>query len=86
MTDTTSKSHENSRQKFESFQQIKDEEYGVDFDAVCTNSVPMMIDGYLLARYISAEDLITNKLASGRPQDIADVDAIRNHQRVTKNQ
>jgi hypothetical protein len=29
------------------------------------------------ARYISADDLITNKLASGRLQDFADVEAIR---------
>jgi hypothetical protein len=57
---------------------------GVDFDAVYANSVPVLIDGELPARYISAEDLITNKLASGRPQDLADVDAIRHHQRVTK--
>jgi hypothetical protein len=29
------------------------------------------------ANFISAEDLITSKLASGRPQDLADADAIR---------
>ena len=56
---------------------------GVDFANVYANSVPVMIDGEISARYISAEDLITNKLASGRPQDLADVDAIRNRQRAT---
>jgi predicted nucleotidyltransferase len=55
---------------------------GVDFAAVYANSIPLMIDGEVPARYISAEDLITNKLASGRPQDLADVDAIRNRQRA----
>jgi hypothetical protein len=56
---------------------------GVDFATVYKNSVPVMIDGEIPARYISAEDLIANKLASGRPQDLADVDAIRNRQRAT---
>jgi hypothetical protein len=31
----------------------------------------------LQASFISREDLIAAKLASGRPQDLADVDAIR---------
>jgi hypothetical protein len=31
----------------------------------------------LKADFISAEDLIASKLASGRPQDLADADAIR---------
>jgi hypothetical protein len=57
---------------------------GVDFDTVYANSLPVLIDGDLPARYISPDDLITNKLASGRPQDLADVDAIRNKQRATK--
>jgi hypothetical protein len=55
---------------------------GVEFAAVYANSQPIMIDGDLPARYISAEDLITNKLASGRLQDLADVEAIRNAQAV----
>ena len=57
---------------------------GVDFAKVYANSVPVIIDGEIAARYISAEDLITNKLASGRPQDLADVEAILNRQRATK--
>jgi len=31
----------------------------------------------LKANFISADDLIVSKLASGRPQDVADADAIR---------
>jgi hypothetical protein len=31
----------------------------------------------LKANFISADDLIDSKLASGRPQDLADADAIR---------
>jgi len=50
---------------------------GIDFATVYANSVPVMVDGDLPARYISADDLITNKLASGRLQDLADVEAIR---------
>ncbi len=57
---------------------------GVDFETVYANSLPVLIDGDLPARYISPEDLITNKLASGRPQDLADVDAIRNKQRAVR--
>lgn len=57
---------------------------GVDFATVYANSILVMIDEDLPARYISAEDLIRNKLASGRPQDIADVDAVLNRQRATK--
>ena len=55
---------------------------GIDFPTAYANSVPFLIDGDLPARYISAEDFITNKLASGRPQDLADVDAVRNRRRA----
>ena len=57
---------------------------GVDFATVYANSVPMLIDGEVPARYISAEDLITNKLAAGRPQDLADVAAIRQARKVAR--
>ncbi|MGQ0444203.1 MAG: DUF6036 family nucleotidyltransferase [Beijerinckiaceae bacterium] len=52
---------------------------GVDFDAVWQRRVTDLIDptSGLKANFISADDLITAKLAIGRPQDIADVDAIR---------
>ena len=52
---------------------------GVDFDTVWEASSEHTVDGFR-ARYISAEDLITNKLASGRPQDLADVAALRQAQ------
>ena len=55
---------------------------GIDFTTAYANSIPFLIDGDLPARYISAEDFITNKLASGRPQDLADVDAVRNRRRA----
>jgi predicted nucleotidyltransferase len=57
---------------------------GVDFATVYENSVPVEIDGEVPARYISAEDLIKNKLAAGRMQDLADVEAIRRRRRVVK--
>jgi len=52
---------------------------GVDFDAAWERRVEAVVDPAtgLKANFISAEDLITSKLASGRPQDIADADAIR---------
>ena len=55
---------------------------GVDFATAYANSVPFLIDGDLPARYISADDFITNKLASGRLQDLADVEAVRNRRRA----
>jgi hypothetical protein len=55
---------------------------GVDFATVYTNSVPVLIDNEVPAPYISATDLVANKLASGRQQDLADVEAIRNQQRA----
>lgn len=58
---------------------------GVEFDQVYANSETMLIDGEVPARYISAEDLIQNKLASGRAQDLADVEAIRHRQRAERN-
>lgn len=50
---------------------------GVDFATAYKNSEELLIEGELPVRYISADDLITNKLASGRLQDLADVEAIR---------
>lgn len=52
---------------------------GVNFDAAWERRVETVIDpatGFK-ANFISAEDFIASKLASGRPQDIADADAIR---------
>ena len=52
---------------------------GVDFDAAWERRVETVIDTStgLKANFISADDLIASKLASGRPQDLADADAIR---------
>jgi hypothetical protein len=52
---------------------------GVDFDAAWERRVEIIIDTTTRqkANFISADDLIASKLASGRPQDIADADAIR---------
>ena len=52
---------------------------GIDFEQAWSNRVETTIDPdrNLKACFISSEDLITNKLASGRPQDIADVAALR---------
>lgn len=50
---------------------------GVTFEQAWDSSTECLIDDEVPARYISADDLITNKLASGRTQDLADVEAIR---------
>jgi hypothetical protein len=52
---------------------------GVDFDAAWERRVEGEIDlrTGLTANFISADDLVSAKLATGRPQDIADVAAIR---------
>lgn len=52
---------------------------GVDFDPAWQRRVEAVIDpeSGLLAFFISREDLIAAKLAAGRPQDIADVAALR---------
>ena len=52
---------------------------GIEFDAAWERRVEDVVDpaSGLKVSFISREDLITAKLASGRPQDLADVDAIR---------
>jgi hypothetical protein len=52
---------------------------GVDFDAAWQRRIEGVVDpkSGLKASFISAEDLIATKLAAGRPQDLADADAIR---------
>lgn len=67
---------------FDILQQIA----GIDFAAVYANSEELLVDGDLPVRYISAADLVTNKLATGRLQDLADVEAIRHRQRAVKKQ
>ena len=52
---------------------------GVDFDAAWERRVEAVVDpaSGLKGSFISADNLVAAKLAAGRPQDIADVDAIR---------
>jgi hypothetical protein len=52
---------------------------GVDFDLAWQKRVEAVVDPAtgLMASFISREDLIAAKLAAGRPQDIADVAALR---------
>jgi len=52
---------------------------GVDFDAVWDRRVEAIVDPIsgLKAFFISKDDLVASKLATGRPQNIADVSAIR---------
>jgi hypothetical protein len=52
---------------------------GVDFDQAWQRRVDAIIDPQsgLTASFLSYEDLIAAKLAAGRPQDIADVAALR---------
>ena len=48
----------------------------VDFDAVWANRVESTIDGSTPVHFISADDLIRNKLATGRHRDLDDVERI----------
>ncbi len=52
---------------------------GVDFNSAWKRRVGVTIDEAtgMKAHFISSDDLIAAKLAAGRPQDLADVDAIR---------
>ncbi len=57
---------------------------GVDFDAAWERRVEVVVDADTgqKANFISADDLIASKLASGRPQDLADADAVKQAQRL----
>ncbi len=52
---------------------------GVDFDAAWEKRVEGVIDvaSGLKTNFISRDDFIATKIASGRPQDVADVAAVR---------
>ena len=52
---------------------------GITFDTAWKNRTTIIVDpdGGLTAHFISRSDLIKAKLAAGRPQDLADVDARR---------
>jgi hypothetical protein len=51
----------------------------VEFDAAWDRRVEVTIDAdrALKVFFISREDLVSSKLATGRPQDLAEVEAIR---------
>jgi predicted nucleotidyltransferase len=50
---------------------------GVSFDEAWRNRVEGMIDGQIRVALISRDDLIRNKLATGREQDVLDVKTLR---------
>jgi hypothetical protein len=52
---------------------------GIDFEQAWRNRVEATIDpsSGVKALFISRDDLIANKIASGRPQDVADAAALR---------
>lgn len=50
---------------------------GVTFDEAWTNRIEGTVDGEIPTSVISKDDLIRNKLASGRDQDLVDVKKLR---------
>ena len=50
---------------------------GITFDEAWENRIEGVIDGQIRAAVISRNDLIRNKLAAGREQDILDVKTLR---------
>lgn len=57
---------------------------GITFDEAWTNRVEGMIDGEIPAHVISRSDLIRNKLASGREQDLLDVKILQKAEKSAK--
>jgi hypothetical protein len=56
---------------------------GVSFDKAWETSESALVDEHIPVRYISSDNLIANKLAAGRLQDLVDVDKLR-HAAETK--
>lgn len=56
--------------------EILNEISGVDFEEAWARRNSVELDG-LAVNFISRTDLIVSKLASGRPQDLADVESLR---------
>ena len=50
---------------------------GVSFDKAWETSESALVDEQIPVHYISSDNLIANKLAAGRPQDLVDVDKLR---------
>jgi len=57
---------------------------GVTFDEAWATSEPALVDDRIPVRYISSDNLIANKLAAGRPQDLVDVDKLRHASEARK--
>jgi hypothetical protein len=57
---------------------------GIEFDAAWERRVESVVDAKtgLTANFMSAGDLIASKLAAGRPQDLADADAVKKAQEL----
>jgi hypothetical protein len=51
---------------------------GVTFDEAWQSKIVALVDAEVPAYVISRDHLIQNKLTTGRAQDLADVEAIRN--------
>ena len=58
---------------------------GITFDEAWENRIEGLIDGEIQAAVISRDDLIRNKLATGREQDILDVKKLRAAKQKDKN-
>lgn len=59
---------------------------GLDFDSAWEHRIEGFIDGETPAQVISKEDLISNKLACGRDQDLLDVKRLRAAEQTAKKQ
>lgn len=57
---------------------------GVSFDEAWSNRVEGTIEGEVPSQLISRDDLIRNKLASGREQDLLDVKVLRAAEKATR--
>jgi len=53
---------------------------GVEFEAAWSRRVTVALNEGLSMPFISRDDLLAAKLAAGRPQDLADVEALRSAQ------
>jgi hypothetical protein len=58
---------------------------GITFDEAWPNRIQGNIDGEVPAPVISRDDLIRNKLASGREQDLLDVKVLRAAEKAAQN-
>jgi hypothetical protein len=59
---------------------------GVPFDQAWETSETALVDEAVPVRYISSDNLIANKLAAGRPQDLVDVEKLRHAAEAKKHQ